>query len=62
MNGGGPVICARVAEACNRVSGQGLAAAEERVHSGLAREAKEGESEAWEQFKAFTPLTMGAGC
>ena len=51
MDGGGPAISARIAEGRNRISGLELTRVEERAHAGLAQMAKEGELQAWGQFK-----------
>ena len=42
-DGWGPALSARVAEECNRISGQKMAEAEERAHTDLARKAIERE-------------------
>ena len=60
VNGGGPALSAWVAEECNRVSGQELTEAEERVRADLAQRAKERELEAWGRFKGLPPAKMGA--
>ena len=56
MNGAGPALSAKAAEECNRVVGRELTEGGERLHADLARQAKEQELDAWNQFKFFSPV------
>ena len=58
--GGGPVLSARGAAACNRISGQELTEEGGRIFAGRVYEAKVRKLEAWEQFKVFSPGRPGA--
>ena len=55
-----PVLSARVAGERNRILGRGLAEAEDRAHADTAQRAEVGKLEAREQFKASSPVNMGA--
>ena len=60
MGGGGPVVSAWVAEACNRISGLKLTEVAGRVRADPAREARGRELEVWEQFKVSSAARLSA--
>ena len=58
VDGWGPVFSSRVAEECNRVSGQESTEEEERLHADLERTAKERELGFRKQFEVLPPANM----
>ena len=60
VGGTGTVMSARVTEARNRISGQGSAEAEERLHKDWVSHAKGRELSAWAQFEVASPTKKGA--
>ena len=60
LDGGGPALSTWVAEERDRILGQELTEAEERVRADLAQKAKVRELEAWGQYKVSPPGEMGA--
>ena len=59
LDGGGPAGSARVAEECNRVSGQELTEEDERAHAGPGKTAKGREVDTWKQFEVYSPSQTG---
>ena len=59
MGGGGPVLSASFAVECRRILRQALTEEENRASADFVSKAKVRESEATEQFKAFSPEKMG---